>query len=490
MRSGPSSFHHLSTINRLTANYGKTAMLTPTSTMRRQKGDRLYPMAEPGKDQGVTLTRSPPRSDIPYLSGKWLDRYCQVRDQTIKLVAGLTPEDQMVQSMPDASPAKWHLAHTTWFFETFVLAPHATDYVPYDERYHFLFNSYYKRLGNHPERATRGMFSRPTLDEVQSYRIHVDSHIRHLLDHSTAPEVFRLLELGLNHEQQHQELIITDIKHAFWLNPLRPSYQPNQPEAVEPSDTQALEWCCFDGGIHHIGHDNSGFAFDNESPRHAALAGSFCIASRLVTNQEYLAFMSDGGYQRPELWLSDAWDHVCSHGWTAPLYWEKTGNGWSQFTCRGTKPLTAAEPVCHTSFYEADAFARWAGMRLPTEVEWEIAAASLQNPGGAGANLLESGAFHPRLPARTSSLPTGIQQLFGDAWEWTSSPYTAYPGYCAPAGAEGEYNGKFMCNQMVLRGGSCATPRSHIRKSYRNFFPPQARWQFSGIRLAHDCPGV
>ena len=261
----------------------------------------------------------------------------------------------MVQSMPDASPAKWHLAHTTWFFETFVLAPHRAKYVPYDERYRFLFNSYYKRLGDHPNRATRGTFSRPTLDEIRCYRAYVDENIRKLLDQDTPAEAFRLLELGLNHEQQHQELIITDIKHAFWFNPLRPSYQPAKTEVDETTvSTEAASltrsWCCFDGGIHHIGHDDAGFAFDNELPRHTVFIKPFCIASRLVTNREYLAFMSDGGYQRPELWLSDAWDQVCSNGWGAPLYWEQAGNEWTQFTCAGTLPLNPAEPVCHISF--------------------------------------------------------------------------------------------------------------------------------------------
>jgi ergothioneine biosynthesis protein EgtB len=321
----------------------------------------------------------------------------------------------------------------------------------------------------------------------------VDNQVRELLDRGASPEASRLLELGLNHEQQHQELIITDIKHAFWLNPLRPSYQSANAEVDETSGRAEApltrSWCCFDGGIHHIGHDNPGFAFDNESPRHTVFIEPFCIASRLVTNREYLAFMADGGYHRPELWLSDAWDHVCSNRWTTPMYWEQAGNGWTQFTCSGTAPLNPAEPVCHISFYEADAFARWAGKRLPTEFEWEIAAASLKNTIAAEANLLESRTYHPHPPVHANSRQTGMHQVFGDTWEWTSSPYTAYPGYHPPAGAEGEYNGKFMCNQMVLRGGSCATPRSHIRNSYRNFFPPQTRWQFSGIRLAHDCAG-
>jgi ergothioneine biosynthesis protein EgtB len=458
--------------------------------MRWQKGSPASAAAEPESDE-ITLTRSRPHRRAPWPSRISVEQYQQVRNQTTELVAGLSPEDQMVQSMPDASPAKWHLAHTTWFFETFVLVPHVTQYVPYDERYHFLFNSYYKQLGHHPNRAIRGTFSRPTSDEVRSYRAYVDKNIRELLDRGASPEVCRLLELGLNHEQQHQELIITDIKHAFWLNPLRPSYQPATTKVrgatTERAEVALRAWCCFDGGIHHIGHDTPGFAFDNELPLHAVFIEPFCIASRLVTNQEYLAFISDGGYKRPELWLSDAWDHVCRNGWTAPLYWEPAGNGWTQFTCGGTAPLDPGEPVCHISFYEADAFARWAGKRLPSEFEWEVATGALKNTGDAGANLLESRTYHPHPPVDANSPQTGMHQVFGDAWEWTSSPYTAYPGYRPPAGAEGEYNGKFMCNQMVLRGGSCATPRSHIRKSYRNFFPPQTRWQFAGIRLAHDC---
>ncbi|MDQ3185433.1 MAG: ergothioneine biosynthesis protein EgtB [Pseudomonadota bacterium] len=411
------------------------------------------------------------------LSRKWLERYDEVRNQTLKLVDMLAPEDQMVQSMPDASPTKWHIAHTTWFFETFMLTPHARDYVPFDARFGFLFNSYYKRLGKHPHRAIRGTFSRPTLDQVLRYRTHVDNGIRDLLDQEVSAEMLRLLELGLNHEQQHQELIVTDIKHAFWTNPLRPNYQPSQIKAVE-SGAAPLTWCCFDEGIYKAGHDMGGFAFDNELPRHFIYIKPFRIASRHVTNEEYQAFIADGGYTRPELWLSDAWDHVCGEEWIAPLYWELLGDEWTQFTCRGMLPLNPREPVCHVSFYEADAFARWAGARLPTEFEWEVAADSAKTEG----NLLESETYHPR-PAATK---TSLQQIFGDAWEWTSSSYSAYPGYCPPAGLEGEYNGKFMCNQMVLRGGSCATPVSHIRKSYRNYFPPQTRWQFSGIRLAHD----
>ncbi len=410
-----------------------------------------------------------------------LERYDEVRNQTLKLAATLAPDDQMIQSMPDASPTKWHLAHTTWFFETFVLTPYLRGYIPIDSRFGFLFNSYYKRLGNHPSRAIRGTFSRPTLDQILLYRTHVDNCIDELLGHETSTQVLRLLELGLNHEQQHQELIITDIKHGFWTNPLRPSYQPNQIRIVE-SGAGPLAWHAFDEGVYEAGHDRGGFAFDNELPQHSVYLKPFCIASRLVTNDEFQTFIADGGYTRPELWLSDGWDQVCESGWQAPLYWEQTDDGWTQFTCRGTLPLSPDEPVCHMSFYEADAFARWAGARLPTEFEWEVAANSARNSTMTFANLLESEMYHPRPAAAQTSL----QQIFGDTWEWTSSPYAAYPGYCPPAGLEGEYNGKFMCNQMVLRGGSCATPSSHIRESYRNYFPPKTRWQFSGIRLAHD----
>jgi ergothioneine biosynthesis protein EgtB len=410
-----------------------------------------------------------------------LEQYDEVRNRTLKLVATLTPDDQMIQSMPDASPTKWHLAHTTWFFETFVLTPYFRDYVPIDSRYGFLFNSYYKRLGNHPDRAIRGTFSRPTLDQILLYRTHVDNCINELLGHETSMQVLRLMELGLNHEQQHQELIITDIKHGFWTNPLRPSYQPSQIRIVEIG-TRPLVWHAFDEGIYEAGHERGGFAFDNELPQHSVYIKPFCIASRLVTNDEYQTFISDGGYTRPELWLSDGWDHVCGSGWQAPLYWEQTDDGWTQFTCRGTLPLSPDEPVCHVSFYEADAFARWAGARLSTEFEWEVAANSARKTTMTSANLLESEMYHPKAATAQSSL----QQIFGDTWEWTSSPYAAYPGYCPPTGLEGEYNGKFMCNQMVLRGGSCATPASHIRESYRNYFPPKTRWQFSGIRLAHD----
>jgi ergothioneine biosynthesis protein EgtB len=399
------------------------------------------------------------------------DQYQEVRKKTLELTRPYSAEDQMLQSMPDASPLKWHLAHTTWFFETFILASHVRSYKSFDERYKYLFNSYYKQLGSHPYRGARGLMSRPSLNEIHAYRSHVDEAMLRHLD-SVNEQTAALVELGLNHEQQHQELILTDIKHAFWSMPLRPG-RLNQPREVAAS--VPLQWMYFEGGIHKIGHSGTGFAFDNEGPRHEVLLRLFRIASRLVTNAEYLQFMNDGGYRRPELWLSDGWDAVCANGWGSPLYWEGENGRWFDFTLAGMKELDPNGPVCHVSYYEADAYARWSGARLPREEEWEVAAAQAASTG----TLLEGGHLHPQ-PARGS----GLQQIFGDVWEWTSSAYTAYPGFEPAAGAIGEYNGKFMCNQFVLRGGSCATPSSHIRATYRNFFPPPARWQFTGIRLA------
>jgi len=441
-------------------------------------------------------------------------RYLDTRRTTERLVAPLSAEDMMVQSMSDASPAKWHLAHTSWFFETFLLTPHLPAYQPLEPQYCFLFNSYYKQVGLHPNRALRGAFSRPSLEQVRRYREHVDAAMLRLLQSTANPELLLLTELGINHEQQHQELIVTDIKHALWSNPLRPAYvegvarvvDPGAP-AGDPRHTNCLGgsptlvspgeacpeaerggetgWEIFAGGEYEIGHAGGEFAFDNESPRHRVRLEPFRLGTRLATNREYLEFMDDGGYRRPEWWLSDGWDQVCAAGWQAPLYWEQQDNVWLAFTSAGMRPVAPDEPVCHVSYYEADAFARWAGARLPREQEWEMAAESSvsgRQPSGK-PNLLEAGRFHPT-PAPPAS---GLQQMFGDVWEWTSSPYIAYPGYRPAAGALGEYNGKFMCNQMVLRGGSCATPAPHIRASYRNFFPPHARWQFMGIRLANDC---
>lgn len=416
----------------------------------------------------TTVLQQPVRGQRDLLA----ERFVEIRNTSLRITEKLSPEDQMLQSMPDASPTKWHLSHTTWFFETFILQKFAANYKPFDPRYQYLFNSYYKQLGSHPYRGARGLMSRPSLQQVHAYRDYVERALVTFLENA-GREALELIELGINHEQQHQELILTDIKHALWSSPLRP-------ETVErrdlPSAASELTWKEFDAGIYSVGHDGNGFAFDNEGPRHEVLLQAFRIASRPVTNAEYLEFMADRGYARPELWLSDGWDSVCSQHWDAPLYWERNNDGsYSQFTMNGTKEVNPVEPVCHVSFYEADAYARWRGARLPREEEWEVAAERMP-PGGS---FLEDYLFQPQ-----AARGDGSQQLFGDVWEWTASPYVAYPGFKPAAGLIGEYNGKFMCNQMVLRGGSCATPASHIRASYRNFFPPQARWQFSGIRLA------
>jgi ergothioneine biosynthesis protein EgtB len=399
------------------------------------------------------------------------EKYEQVRSTTQQLTQSFSPEDLMLQSMPDCSPAKWHLAHTTWFFETFILSSSFPGYKAFNPRFKQLFNSYYKQLGSHPYRGSRGLMSRPSLDEVIAYRAHVDESMLRYLETSDE-RTASLIELGLNHEQQHQELIVTDMKHALWSMPLRPD-RISRPRAV--SSSAPLSWIAFDGGIHEIGYGGESFAFDNEGPRHAVLLQPFRLASRLVTNAEYLEFMNDGGYRRPELWLSDGWDTVNAQGWKSPLYWEQEDGNWVEFTFHGSREIDPAAPVCHVSYYEADAFAQWSKARLPREEEWEVASAKA----GRGGAFLESSKLHPQ-PASGESL----QQMFGDVWEWTGSPYVAYPGFERAAGAIGEYNGKFMCNQFVLRGGSCATPESHIRATYRNFFPPHARWQFMGIRLA------
>jgi ergothioneine biosynthesis protein EgtB len=399
------------------------------------------------------------------------ERYRDIRNTTLHITAPFSAEDLMLQSMPDASPAKWHMAHTTWFFETFILSAHVPGYKPFDPRFKQLFNSYYKQLGSHPYRGARGLMSRPSLDEIRGYREHVDRAMLRYLevpDENTAA----LIEVGLNHEQQHQELILTDIKHGLWSMPLRPERvdRPRVAKTAEP-----VQWLQFEGGIREIGYEGSGFSFDNEGPRHQVLLTPFKLASRLVTNAEYLEFMNDGGYRRPELWLSDGWDTVCVQAWKSPLYWEERDGNWFEFSYDGMREMDPAAPVCHVSYYEADAFAHWSNARLPREDEWEVAVSQA----GAKGTFLESGELRPQ-PASGK----GLQQMFGDVWEWTASPYVGYPGFTPAPGAIGEYNGKFMCNQFVLRGGSCATPESHIRASYRNFFPPHVRWQFMGIRLA------
>ena len=408
-------------------------------------------------------------------------RYQEVRRQTEALAAPLSAEDMMVQSMPEASPTKWHLAHTTWFFETFLLSRFAESYQPVDPSFSFLFNSYYNAVGERLARPSRGIVSRPSLDEVRRYRRAIDERVLDALASMTSEVLAAaepILTLGLHHEQQHQELILTDIKHAFGASPLRPSYAAGR-GLRDDAEVRPLEWVDYPAGLHDIGHAGDGFAFDNEGPRHPQYVGAFRLADRLVTNAEYLRFMAEGGYDRPELWLSDGWDARRQHDWSAPLYWERVGKDWRSLTLCGLAPIDPAEPVGHVSYYEADAYARWAGARLPTEAEWEIAAQGVPLEG----NFVESAHFHPRPASRGGPRPA---QLFGDLWEWTQSAYLPYPGYRPAPGALGEYNGKFMCNQFVLRGGSCATPRSHIRPTYRNFFPPGARWQFTGIRLAAD----
>lgn len=404
------------------------------------------------------------------------ERYQQVRDITLAWCAGLHPEDTVVQSMPDASPAKWHLAHTTWFFEQFVLM-RRRDYAPLHPRWMYLFNSYYQTIGPMHARPQRGLLSRPRLEEVIDYRQRIDERMRDLLERDEDnPEIADLLELGLNHEQQHQELLLTDIKHLFSLNPLQPVFRER---TIAPRVDQSIPLQFLRGreGIAQIGHAGDGFVFDNEQPRHRVLLHAHAIANRCVTNSEYRDFIEDGGYRTPALWLSEGWDVVQREGWQRPLYWNEDLRG--EFTLNGAQDIDPHAPVCHVSFYEADAFARWAGARLPLESEWE---ASAQDRTIAG-NFADSGALHP-LPARGGS-ETPLQ-LFGDVWEWTTSPYVAYPGYKIADGVLGEYNGKFMCGQWVLRGGSCATPAGHVRASYRNFFYPHARWQFSGLRLAKD----
>ena len=432
-------------------------------------------------------TRSSEADDHPSLkqlqagAATLAERFNTVRARSAELCAPLVTEDYVVQSMPDVSPAKWHLAHTSWFFETFILKPYRPGYEPFHPRYDYLFNSYYVQVGARHCRPRRGLLSRPTVEDIYRYRAHVDAHMREFLQELKEEEQAKLaslLELGLNHEQQHQELIVTDIKHVFSCNPLRPAYQRR--DAGETVAVPSIKWIAYEGGLQEIGHNQQSFAFDNEGPRHQVWLQPYRLASRPVTNGEYLEFLADGGYTRTELWLSDGWDQVVRQGWTAPLYWERHANRWFTYTLAGMHEVDEAEPVCHISYYEADAYACWAGARLPTEQELEVAAGPLAITG----NFAENGRLHP-LPVKAAS-DSALSQIYGDVWEWTRSPYVAYPGFRAAAGAIGEYNGKFMCNQLVLRGGSCATAQTHIRPSYRNFFYPDARWQFSGIRLAQD----
>jgi ergothioneine biosynthesis protein EgtB len=480
------------------------------------------------------------------VSSELLARYRTVRAASLALTAPLSPEDLMVQSCPEASPAKWHLAHTSWFFETFILREFLAGYQDFHPDFHWLFNSYYNSLGDMPAKSLRASFSRPPLTDILSYRTHVDTHIARLLETAHDPEAARRITLGLHHEQQHQELIATDIKHALFTNPLHPAYLESSATPATDNIAPPLDWLSFSPGVTQIGFAPStapgaphldsqmwvdDFSFDNETPRHNVYIAPFSLATRPVTCAEYLAFIDDSGYTRPELWLSEGWTTIREQGWQAPLYWQRdpaTPSGWRIFTLHGWQALAdlSETPVCHISLFEAAAYAQWAsrhtpGTRLPTEFEWEYAASQLgtllrgatqhtelltyraTTPGApsmtaspswvgstapgsavvaARANLLETGALHP---TRASS-HSGLQQIYGDVWEWTSSAYSGYPGYHPLPGALGEYNGKFMSSQTVLRGGSCVTPATHIRATYRNFFTPATRWQFSGLRLARD----
>ena len=408
-------------------------------------------------------------------------RLLETRKLSIELASPLSAEDMVVQAMDDASPTKWHLAHSTWFFETFVLAPHLPGYELFDTAFNYCFNSYYECQGARQARPKRGLLTRPPLDQILAYREYVDLALKKLLEQPalSSSEWTHVLEVGINHEQQHQELMLTDILALFAANPLRPAYRA-RPRSMEGARCEPANWIDFSGGLYRIGHEGSGFAWDNEKPRHDALVQPFRLADRLVTNAEWLEFIADGGYQTATLWLSDGWAAVDRENWRAPLYWETRDGAWFEMSLEGLQPLALDAPVAHLSYYEADAFARWAGKRLPTEFEWEVAAKSSPETG----NFLASDALRP-LPAEAGSKGR-LRQMFGDAWEWTQSAYLPYPGYKSPKGAMGEYNAKFMIGQHVLRGGSCLTPRHHMRASYRNFFYPHQRWQFMGLRLASE----
>ncbi|MEO0560266.1 MAG: ergothioneine biosynthesis protein EgtB [Bacteroidota bacterium] len=427
------------------------------------------------------------------------DRFATVRAATEAFCEPLVTEDYVVQSMEDVSPTKWHLAHTTWFWETFVLSPHAPDYALYNEAYPFLFNSYYVQAGERHCRAQRGYLSRPTVKEVYAYRSHVTEAMNAFLadfDEARQPDLADVIEVGLHHEQQHQELMVTDLKHVFSVNPLRPVYRSRDATPAEP--VAPIQWVGFDAGLHEIGFQATGassrerFHFDNEGPRHRQFVEAFELADRLVTCGEYLAFMNDGGYERPELWLSLGWAARTAGKWTEPFYWERRAGEWQHFTMAGMRPVDPNEPITHLSYFEADAYARWAGARLPSEFEWEVAAQTVWSDASpTQGSWAETGRFHPSadVPAPGgdgAAASPGLRQMFGEGWQWTHSQYSPYPGYRPLEGALGEYNGKFMANQFVLRGGSPATSSTHIRPSYRNFFPPDATWQFTGLRLARS----
>lgn len=407
-----------------------------------------------------------------------VEAYARCRLQSLALVQGLSDADVTVQSMDDASPAKWHLAHTTWFFEEFVLGPHQPGYKVFHPRFRYLFNSYYDAVGARHPRPRRGMLTRPSLDEVLAYRRHVDAAMATL---GTPPQARALVELGIHHEQQHQELLLTDLLHLFAQNPLRPVYRADV-DMVAPVQDAPLQWVDFPGGRFGAGHAGRGFAFDCEGPRHDVLLRPYALASRPVTQGEWLAFMREGGYDSPRWWLSDGWALAQREGWRSPLYWIERDGEWRQMTLSGERGLDPAAPVCHLSCFEADAYARWAGARLPTEYEWEVAA--LAQP--VAGHFADGARYRPNDVAQDTQRP--LRQLYGDVWEWTASPYVAYPGFRTAEGAVGEYNGKFMSGQQVLRGGSCVTPAGHMRATYRNFFYPHQRWQFMGLRLAKDLP--
>ncbi len=429
--------------------------------------------------QSIAKPKTPGLRTVPVdLDKNLLD----TRRLTLDLAAPLTDEDQTVQACPDASPTKWHLGHTSWFFETFVLQPFLSGYRVFDPRYNYCFNSYYEAQGARHPRAERGLLSRPSAADVRSYRAHVDAGLAQLFASGQAyePQIASLLEIGLNHEQQHQELLLTDILSLFSANPLRPAYR-DAPLNVSTDEARPLRWISFGGGLCTIGHVEPGFAYDNEMPPHRVFANPFKLADRPISNGEWQDFMRDGGYDFHQHWLADGWTNIHELNWRAPLYWEERDGIWMQMTLYGLAPIDPAAPVSHVSFYEADAYARWAGKRLPTEFEWEIASASVAVEG----NMMNSGALRP-LPAAENAdmMPS---QMFGDVWEWTQSAYAPYPGYRPAEGAIGEYNGKFMCSEQVLRGASCVTPDSHARRTYRNFFYPHQRWQFCGLRLADEA---
>jgi len=421
--------------------------------------------------------RAQEREAERYRGATLAEFYRSTRARTMQLVEPLSAEDCQVQSMPDVSPTKWHLAHTTWFFETFILEAVLPDFTPFHRRYRVLFNSYYNAVGEQHARPQRGLLSRPPLDEIFRYRAHVDALMEELIASRDDEEIARLVEIGIHHEEQHQELLLMDIKHVLAMNPLRPAYRDDLLQVRHES--LPIEWQHSDERIVEIGHEGKDFCYDNEKPRHRSLIPQHSIANRCVSSGEYLEFINDDGYARHEFWLSEGWDWVQTESIEAPMYWKRQSKRWVETTLGGSRPVDASAPVVHVSYFEADAYARWAGDRLPTEQEWEAAASAATT---RAVNDLQSDVLHPHAPRDGG----GMQQMMGDVWEWTQSSYAPYPGYRTPDGAIGEYNGKFMCNQYVLRGGSCITPRGHVRSSYRNFFPTHSRWMFSGFRLARD----